>query len=136
MVSEFKLNRRVEFHETDMAGIVHFTNFFRYMESIEHAFYRSLGFSVILGNSTAPLGLPRVHASCDYRRPLRFEDEFQMHLFVREKKKRSLTYEIHFRRIQPDPVEEIAIGRLTVVCVVRKAEGTFEAVGLPPALFD
>jgi acyl-CoA thioester hydrolase len=33
MAFEFKLTRRVEFAETDMAGIVHFSNFFRYMES-------------------------------------------------------------------------------------------------------
>ena len=35
--------RRVEFAETDMAGQVHFSNFFRYMEAAEHAFFRSLG---------------------------------------------------------------------------------------------
>ncbi len=28
----FVTTRRVEFIDTDMAGIVHFTNFFRYME--------------------------------------------------------------------------------------------------------
>ena len=42
----FEFQRRVEFHETDLAGIVHFSNFFRYMEDCEHAFYRSLGYSV------------------------------------------------------------------------------------------
>ena len=41
---EFKLTRRIEFAETDMAGIVHFANFFRMMEATEHAFFRSLGF--------------------------------------------------------------------------------------------
>ena len=46
MAHEFTLTRRVEFSETDMAGIVHFSNFFRFMESAEHAFFRSLGFSV------------------------------------------------------------------------------------------
>ena len=39
--------RTVEFSETDMAGIVHYSNFFRYMESAEHAFFRALGFSVV-----------------------------------------------------------------------------------------
>ncbi len=46
MPYEFKLTRRVEFAETDMAGIVHFANFFRMMESTEHAFFRSLGFTI------------------------------------------------------------------------------------------
>ena len=38
--------RTVEFAETDMAGIVHFSNFFRWMEATEHAFFRSLGFTL------------------------------------------------------------------------------------------
>jgi hypothetical protein len=45
---EFRATRRVEFNETDLAGIVHFSNFFRYMETVEGAFYRSFGQSVIL----------------------------------------------------------------------------------------
>ena len=46
MSYEFQITRRVEFSETDLAGIMHFSNFFRFMESAEHAFFRSLGFSV------------------------------------------------------------------------------------------
>ena len=46
MSYEFQITRRVEFSETDLAGIMHFSNFFRFMESAEHAFWRSLGFSV------------------------------------------------------------------------------------------
>ena len=42
MAHEFKLTRRIEFFETDLAGIVHFSNFYRMMESTEHAFFRSL----------------------------------------------------------------------------------------------
>ena len=33
MIDEFRTTRMVEFSETDMAGIVHFANFFRYMEA-------------------------------------------------------------------------------------------------------
>ena len=40
MACEHRLQRRVEFSETDAAGIVHFSNFFRYMEGAEHAFLR------------------------------------------------------------------------------------------------
>ena len=35
--------RRVEFAETDAAGIVHFSVFFRYMEEAEHALWRNAG---------------------------------------------------------------------------------------------
>ena len=48
MPCEFKVVRRVEFSETDMAGIVHYSNFFRYMETAEHGFFRRLGYSVVM----------------------------------------------------------------------------------------
>src|SRR5690348_13177894 len=99
MAYEFKLVRRVEFSETDMAGIVHYSNFFRYMEAAEHAFFRSLGFSVITRQVEPAVGWPRVHASCDYKQPLRFEDEFEIHLLVTVKKSKSLSYQFRFRKL-------------------------------------
>jgi len=131
---EFKLTRRVEFHETDLAGIVHFANFYRYMESVEHAFLRSLGHSVVMRQFDPPLGFPRVHASCDFRRPLRFEDTFELHLLVRELRPRSIAYQIRFRRLDPGPAEEVAVGSLVVVCVRKRPDGAMEAVGIPPGL--
>ena len=134
MAHRFTCTERVQFSDTDMAGIVHFSNFFRYMETVEHAFWRSLGYSVVMTQFDPPLGLPRVHASCDFKRPLRFEDIVEMHLRVTEKKRRTLTYEIRFRRIEPGPVEEVAVGRLTVVCVRKNPDGKFEAVPFPEEL--
>jgi acyl-CoA thioester hydrolase len=134
MAWEFRATRRVEFSETDMAGIVHFSNFFRYMETVEHAFWRSLGSSIMMAQFDPPLGLPRVHASCDYRRPARFEDLLEMRLLVAEKRARSLSYQIRFNRLEPGPIEEVARGRLTVVCVKRTVSGALEAVSLPEIL--
>ncbi|MBN9692599.1 MAG: acyl-CoA thioesterase [Verrucomicrobia bacterium] len=136
MPYEFKATRRVEFSDTDMAGIVHFSAFFRYFETVEHAFIRSLGYSVVLPNTHPPMGFPRVHASCDYRRPLRFEDLVELHLLVAEKKRRALTYQIRFRRLEPGPVEEVAVGKLIVVCVQKNPDGQFQAVDLPAGLAD
>jgi len=42
MASGITVRRRVEFCERGMMGIVHFSNFFRYAEAAEPAFYRSL----------------------------------------------------------------------------------------------
>ncbi len=134
MPFEFKATRRVEFSDTDLAGIVHFSNFFRYIETVEHAFWRSLGGSVVMTQFEQPIGLPRVHASCDYKRPLHFEDIVEMHLLVTEKKTRSLSYQIRFRRIEPGPVEEVAVGKLTVVCASKGPDGKLQAVPFPPEL--
>jgi len=76
-ISEFRLTRRVHFHETDAAGIVHFSVFFRYMEEAEHAMWRAAGLRI--ATPDAPIGFPRVATSFDFLKPLRFEDEFVRH---------------------------------------------------------
>ena len=75
MPAVFRTTRLIEFGDTDMAGIVHFANFFRYMEAAEHAFLAgSRGLSVVLEYEGEKYGLPRVSASCDYLRPARFAE--------------------------------------------------------------
>ena len=136
MSFEFKLTRSVEFSETDMAGIMHFSNFFRFMEAAEHAFFRSLGLSVVLSRVGLGLHLPRVHAECDYLAPIRFEDEILIHLLVQKKGPRSLTYQFRFYRQNQSPRQEVARGRLVVVCAEVDPQGTMKAVPLPPFVAD
>src|SRR5690242_15056891 len=104
---EYTIVRDVEFSHTDMAGIMHFSNFFRFMEAAEHGFFRSLGFSIHT-TEPEPLGWPRVHASCDFRMPLRFEDSVEIRLLVREKREKSLVYSFIFRKLNEDPPQEVA----------------------------
>jgi YbgC/YbaW family acyl-CoA thioester hydrolase len=134
MPYEFKVTRRVEFSETDMAGIMHFSNFFRFMETAEHGFMRSLGYSVVLKELDPFLCLPRVHASCDYLAPLRFEDEVEIHLLVERKTTRSLTYRFRFRHADGRSSQDVALGSLIVVCAVRQPDGTLKATPLPSVL--
>lgn len=134
MPYDFKIKRRVEFSETDMAGIVHFSNFYRYMESAEHAFFRSLGFSIVTRQTDPPVGWPRVHASFDFKHPLRFEDEIEVHLLVAEKKSRSLTYLFRIGKLTEDGPVECALGRMTVVCVTKNSAGRMSAAPIPSEL--
>ncbi|HTG42938.1 MAG TPA: thioesterase family protein [Verrucomicrobiae bacterium] len=134
MAYEFKATRRVEFSETDMAGIMHYSNFFRFMETAEHGFYRSLGFSVAMLAGTPGLGWPRVHASCDFKKPLRFEDLVEIHLLVSEKRNRAISYQFRFKKLNADPVVEVARGALTIVCVVQQPDGTMAAVKIPEGI--
>jgi acyl-CoA thioester hydrolase len=131
MAYEFKAIRRVEFSETDAAGIVHYSNFFRYMETAEHGFIRSLGYSVVMDRANPPIGFPRVHAECDYLKPLEFEDEVEIHLLVSAKKARSLSYVFRFRKLNANPPVEVAHGALTVVCATQQAHGKMVAHPLP-----
>ena len=93
------------------------------MESVEHGFFRSSGFSVVPKNVDPQVGFPRVHASCDYRKPARFEDIIEVHLLVKEKRSKSLTYFVRFTNLTLQPPEIIAEGKLTVVCVTMTEDG-------------
>jgi YbgC/YbaW family acyl-CoA thioester hydrolase len=136
MPYEFQLIRHVEFSDTDMAGIMHFSNFFKFMEVTETAFMRSLGLSVALSNCGLDVCLPRVHAECDYQYPLRFEDEVQVHLLVEKKATRTLTYQFRFAKVNAQPPVEVARGRLIAVCAARQPDGSMKAVPLPKAFAD
>ncbi len=135
MAHEFKTTRLVEFADTDMAGILHFSNFFRYMEAAEHEFFRSLGFSVHSNGSDGAWGAARVHAECSYSAPLRYEDTVELHLLVREIGQRSISYEVIFRKlIEQQPAAEIARGKMTVVFLGQPAaDGQLVAVPIPAA---
>ena len=127
MRSEFSITRRVEFHETDMAGIMHFANFFRWMETCEADLYRSLGLPPISFVPGQVVGWPRVSVSCTYRAPLRFNDQAEVKLFIKKLGTRSVTYVFHFRK----GAELIAVGEVTAVCVSSDAKGGMVAQPIP-----
>ena len=127
MPSEFTLTRRVEFHETDMAGIMHFANFFRWMEICETEFYRSLGLPLISFVPGQVVGWPRVNVSCTYREPLRFNDSVAVHLFVKRLGGSSVTFLFQFRKA----AIIVAQGEVTAVCVKGDADGGMVAQLIP-----
>jgi acyl-CoA thioester hydrolase len=125
-LSEFTLRRRVMFHETDSAGIVHFSNYFRYMEEAEHALWRAAGISV--ASRSADVGLPRVSASFDYHRPLKFEDEFDARIRIVSIRDKSMRYVCTLTKGEV----QIATGTITVVCVSKDEHGMMKARPFPP----
>src|SRR4051812_8449929 len=128
MVSEYRLRRRVQFYETDAAGIVHFSWFFRYMEEAEHALWREAGLSI--APPDAEIGWPRVAASFDYHSALRFEQEFDIELRVAGLTRKTIRYTCLVTR----DGTKIATGALTVVCVRRQANHQMVAIEIPPEI--
>ena len=150
----FRVERRVEFRDTDAAGIVHFSAFFPMMESAEHALLRSLGIPImppaVAGGATSetvaegetagsgpsgsgPSGSheivtwPRVSASCEYRSAARFED--------------CLTFEVMVTRVGSSSVRYghriscgqrlVAEGSMTAVCCRLLPGGGLEKLAIP-----
>jgi acyl-CoA thioester hydrolase len=124
-VSEHRLPRRVQFHETDAAGLVHFSAFFRYMEEAEHALWRAAGLSIHAAGGE--VGWPRVAASFEYHRPLRFEDEFEAHIRITAMDGHTIRYRCLLTRAG----ERIASGELAIACVSRKPDQPLKAIPIP-----
>lgn len=129
MPRPFTVCRRVEFCETDLAGVVHFSNFFRYMEFAEQEFLRSRGLSVAWLEGGQRYGFPRVAAACDYRRPARFEDVLTIAVRVVKLGGKSVTYGFEFTR----GGDALASGTTTAVSCRATPAGEFEPVSLPEA---
>jgi 4-hydroxybenzoyl-CoA thioesterase/acyl-CoA thioester hydrolase len=112
MAKPFHTSRFVEFSDTDMAGIMHFAAFFRYMEAAEHQLLRSLGFSVYSEIDGMPVSFPRVAASCEYHSPARCEDVLEIDVTVHRVGNKSVTYGFAFSQHGRD----VATGTMTSVC--------------------
>lgn len=130
MTSTLTIERRIQFAETDMAGVLHFSNYFRLMEEVEHAFFRSIGYGVVSELDGMTVSWPRVSATCEYYAPLRFEDEIRLVLRVTHVGNKSLSYEVEFVR-GPD---RVAQGEITAICCATGESGTFRSIPIPDVL--
>jgi acyl-CoA thioester hydrolase len=124
MTEGFHYRRRVHFHETDLAGVVHFSCFFRYMEEAEHALWRAAGLTI--DRAGAEVGWPRVGTTFDFRSPLRFDDEFDIVVRVAKVTRSTIQYEFAFTR----QGTRIGSGTLTAACASR-SDGQMRAIEMP-----
>jgi len=122
-------SRIIDFAETDAAGIVHFSNFFRFMESAEAAFLRSLGGSP--HEPSSGYAWPRIHADCQFQHPAHFGDQLDSRVYVCRLGQSSIDYGFAFWV----GAVQVAQGGYTVVHVQLGACGNQRrAAPLPAAL--
>ena len=95
------LYRRVEFSDTDMAGMVHFSRYLCYVEAAEHDFFRRLGFSVHHISEGRLYGWPRVKVEAEYLHPLKFEDEIDVQIMLIKLGTSSLSFAFDYANIRP-----------------------------------
>ncbi len=120
MASEFVYTRRVEFADTDTANLIHFTALLKFMEEAEHALYRSFGLVGYRWSDDSVFGMPRVSVSCDYLGAVRYGDEVDVRLRVREVRRKAIRYSAEFTIDRPGEREAVARGDWTVVCARRE----------------
>jgi acyl-CoA thioester hydrolase len=127
MAEPFRTTRLVEFHDTDMAGIMHFASFFHYMESAEHELLRSLGLSVHTTVDGEMLSFPRVATSCDFKSPARCEDILEIAIQISRLGSKSITYDFDFRIGN----RQVSTGQITCVCCRVVPGEPLESVPIP-----
>ena len=131
MDTAFKTSRRVQFHETDAAGITHFSSFFTYMEEAEHEMLRHCGLRVFHETDGETISWPRVSATCDFRNPIRFEDIVDIEVRIVERTRRSITYGFRFSCGE----RRVAEGRMTAVCC-RMTDSGPRATEIPDSIIE
>ncbi len=127
MGRKYATRRRVEFGDTDMAGIMHFTNYFKLMESVETEFLNSLGLNVFWSDEHGTWGFPRVAASCEYFGPARFGDVLDITVEVVNVGNTSISYKFDFFR----NTDHLAHGKITSVLCLKSADRGISSEKIP-----
>jgi acyl-CoA thioester hydrolase len=127
----FRATRRVEFSDTDAAGIAHFTAFFRWMEQAEHELLRSVALSVFMQMEGQEITWPRVSSKCDFRSMAKFEEVLEVATSISRLGEKSVTWSFQFT-IGP---RDVASGEITTVCCRVNPDGTLTSTSIPPPFY-
>ncbi len=126
--AQYVHSRRVAFSDTDMAGIVHFANYYRYMEEAEHGFFRSLDLSIMMrAGKDVMIGWPRVSSQCNYEAPARYDDVVDIHVNIERMGVKSVTYQMTLYVGE----KRIARGRMKTACCLCRADHSLESIEIP-----
>jgi acyl-CoA thioester hydrolase len=122
--------RRVEFAETDAAGMVHFSMFFRYMEESEHAVWRAAGLNIFERHEER--SWPRISAQFDFKTPLRFQDEFEVRTEIATVTRST----IQWAHVVTRGETVIGTGTVTAVYVTKDGDGAMKSAALPAEIIS
>lgn len=133
MPYEHTSTRQIEFSETDMAGLVHFSNFFRYMETAERDFFEAAGVDLIRTKPGELVGWPRARAECKFSAPVRFGETIDIHIAVKSVKDRAIDFQFRIlRRNEDGSRTQCGKGHMTTVLTELTSEGELSSIELPP----
>jgi 4-hydroxybenzoyl-CoA thioesterase/acyl-CoA thioester hydrolase len=132
MAHQFQTRRTIAFSDTDMAGKVHFSRIFAYIEDAEHEFLRSLGLSAVLTVDGRVVGWPKVSAAFEFKNPVKFGDVLDLRLIVERLGKKSITYRVEIFNLG-QPVGE---GKLTSVCCEMREGKALKSLPIPDLFLE
>ncbi len=122
------IERRVDFSDTDAAGLIHFTTYFRFMEAAEATLFRELELPMLWTGEEGSCGFPRVDCQCRFRRPVTFDDPVRISLRIENIDANRIHYAFSFHG--PGDVR-CATGTMVTASVRRDASGRLSSIPLP-----
>ena len=128
----FITTRAIEFADTDMGGIVHFSRFFVFMETAEHEMLRSLGTMIHTHHDGHLIGWPRLEARCQYLSPAKYGDTLAITLEVERKGRTSMTYRFTFRCGE----RLVARGNTAAACCILDDPAGLKPIPIPAFIAD
>ena len=108
MSSEVTIKRRLEWMDTDAAGIWHHSTVIRWAEDAEAELHRQLGIVSRTFGAT-----PRVNIDFNFGAPVRFDDEVDVTLSVISLGETSVTYQVSVERAG----DTLAAGKMVAVLI-------------------
>ncbi|MFQ5951504.1 MAG: acyl-CoA thioesterase [Candidatus Geothermarchaeales archaeon] len=117
-MSSFVHPIRVSWADTDAGKVVHFSNYFKFFEKAEEAFYRTLGVDFDAIEDEFGIWIPRVEAFCQYKSPAKFNDLLEAEMRVAEVSDKTVRYEFMIRNRADE--RTIAQGHIVAVAVEKK----------------
>ncbi|ARK29904.1 acyl-CoA thioesterase [Halalkalibacter krulwichiae] len=84
---------KVNFGDTDAAGIVFYPNYYRWMDQATHHFFTTLGFPTSTLIRDEKVGTPIIESKCNFKFPLFFDDEVTIESTMTEMKEKVFTIE-------------------------------------------
>jgi acyl-CoA thioester hydrolase len=129
--TDFRFGLRVRYAEVDFQGIVYFAHYATYFDVAIHEFFRSLPYDYTQVRKTTGTDFNIVRSAVEYRRPLRFDEAFEVEVTLGRIGRTSLTFTPAIRAA--GEAEPRATGE---VVWVHADQATMRAVPLPAELLE
>ncbi|MGV8986521.1 MAG: tol-pal system-associated acyl-CoA thioesterase [Cypionkella sp.] len=126
MVQLHIFNLRVYYEDTDLAGIVYYANYLKFIERARSEWVRSLGINQVQLRAEQGLVFAVRRVEADYLRPAHFDDELSVTTVLHQHSAARLILDQSVHR----GGEYLFFARVTLVCL----NATGKPCRLPPAL--
>ena len=125
----FEARAQVQWADCDIAGIIYFTNYWRYAEHAEMEMFRELGFPYNTVFDDLDFWLPRVHAEANFHAPALMGDQLRVRTHIEKVGASSIRWKCVLFNDTTGVAN--AVLTLTVACVSRR---TKKSTPIPPRL--